>query len=116
VKLGPKLAKSAKGPQAELKHIWPIVPGHPAQPGTWYARVDDAAALDAGRGRGCACIRWSWIRRAGRGSGWVGLRRGILHGRCGRNVDALPADKNRVVPEGALKVWRPRDGGRRGGR
>ena len=43
VKRDPKLAKSAKGPKAELKHIWQIVPGHPAQPGTWYAGVDDAA-------------------------------------------------------------------------
>jgi hypothetical protein len=25
-----------------LKHIWQIVPGHPSQPGTWYAGVDDA--------------------------------------------------------------------------
>jgi len=28
---------------AKLKHIWQIVPGHPSQPGTWYAGVDDAA-------------------------------------------------------------------------
>lgn len=33
----------AKGSKAELKHIWHIVPGHPSQPGTWYAGVDDAA-------------------------------------------------------------------------
>ncbi len=36
----PRLAKGTKG---ELKHIWQIVPGHPSQPGTWYAGVDDAA-------------------------------------------------------------------------
>lgn len=40
VKRDPKFAKTAK---AELKHIWQIVPGHPSQPGTWYAGVDDAA-------------------------------------------------------------------------
>lgn len=40
VKRDPKFAKNAK---AELKHIWQIVPGHPSQPGTWYAGVDDAA-------------------------------------------------------------------------
>lgn len=28
---------------AALKHIWQIVPAHPARPGTWYAGVDDAA-------------------------------------------------------------------------
>jgi hypothetical protein len=40
VKLDPKFPKTSK---AELKHIWQIVPGHPAEPGTWYAGVDDAA-------------------------------------------------------------------------
>ena len=40
VKRDPKFAKGAK---AELKHIWQIVPGHPSEPGTWYAGVDDAA-------------------------------------------------------------------------
>ena len=35
--------KFPKGANAELKHIWQIVPGHPSQPGTWYAGVDDAA-------------------------------------------------------------------------
>lgn len=36
----PKFPKEGK---ATLKHIWQIVPGHPDQPGTWYAGVDDAA-------------------------------------------------------------------------
>lgn len=27
---------------SKVKHIWQIVPGHPSQPGTWYAGVDDA--------------------------------------------------------------------------
>lgn len=40
VKSAPKFTKGAKG---ELKHIWQIVPGHPSEPGTWYAGVDDAA-------------------------------------------------------------------------
>ena len=31
-----------EGSKFELKHIWQIVPGHPTQPGTWYAGVDDA--------------------------------------------------------------------------
>ena len=40
----PKLPeKTGGGVKAELKHIWQIVPGHPSQPGTWYAGVDDAA-------------------------------------------------------------------------
>jgi photosystem II stability/assembly factor-like uncharacterized protein len=32
-----------EGSKFELKHIWQIVPGHAAEPGTWYAGVDDAA-------------------------------------------------------------------------
>jgi hypothetical protein len=31
------------GSAFELKHIWQIVPGHPGEPGVWYAGVDDAA-------------------------------------------------------------------------
>lgn len=31
------------GSGTEVKHIWQVVPGAPAQPGTWYAGVDDAA-------------------------------------------------------------------------
>ncbi len=33
----------AEGSEAKLKHIWRIVPGHPSEPGTWYAGTDDAA-------------------------------------------------------------------------
>lgn len=40
---GAKKGKGAEAVEAELKHIWQIVPGHPAEPGTWYAGVDDAA-------------------------------------------------------------------------
>ncbi len=40
VKRDPQMPDDSK---AELKHIWQIVPGHPSQPGTWYAGVDDAA-------------------------------------------------------------------------
>lgn len=36
----PRFAEGATG---TLKHIWQIVPGHPSQPGTWYAGADDAA-------------------------------------------------------------------------
>lgn len=36
----PKFGPNSKG---ELKHIWQIVPGHPAEPGVWFAGVDDAA-------------------------------------------------------------------------
>ena len=40
VKRDPKFPEGSK---YELKHIWQIVAGHPAQPGTWFAGVDDAA-------------------------------------------------------------------------
>jgi photosystem II stability/assembly factor-like uncharacterized protein len=49
VKAGP--AYSAKS-GFELKHIWQIVPGHPSEPGTWYAGVEEAglfASRDDGR-------------------------------------------------------------------
>jgi photosystem II stability/assembly factor-like uncharacterized protein len=36
----PRFPPDAK---TEVKHIWQVVPGHPSQPGTWYAGVDDAA-------------------------------------------------------------------------
>lgn len=40
VEKDPRFPARAK---TEVKHIWQIVPGHPSQPGTWYAGVDDAA-------------------------------------------------------------------------
>lgn len=216
VKRDPKLAKSAKGVKAELKHIWQIVPGHPSQPGTWYAGVDDAALFvsrddgDTWReltgltrhpsrprwtpGFGGLCLHsivvdavdanriWVGISSAGifrsddGGETWTrrneGLhnvapgflkdddmgrcvhklvadprRPGVLHlqyhggvftsddaGDSWRRISAglphdfgfpmaattrgdlfvvpLLADDNRVVPDGALKVWRNRNGGR----
>lgn len=35
--------KFPEGSAFELKHIWQLVPGHPSEPVTWYAGVDDAA-------------------------------------------------------------------------
>ena len=211
VKRDPKFAKDAK---AKLKHIWQIVPGHPSQPGTWYAGVDDAALFvsrDDGDtwseltgltshptrpiwapGFGGLCLHsvvvdptnplrlWVAISAVGvfrsddGGKNWTlcndGLPNtvpGFLKEPCGRCVHKLVldpakpgalvlqfhggvfksdnagdtwtrisaglphdfgfpmaatlrdlfvvpllADNNRVVPEGKLKVWRSRDGGR----
>ena len=203
------------GPEAKLKHIWQIVPGHPAEPGTWYAGVDDAGLFvsrDDGRtwseldgltrhvtrpnwvpGNGGLCLhtilvdptnsRRLWVaisavgvfRSEDAGASWTlcntGLRNvapdfikaegmgrcvhkmaldphqpGVLyqqfHGGVFKSTDAgdtwtsiahglpsdfgfpivatprgslfvvpLVADENRVVPGGALKVWRSRDRG-----
>ena len=212
VKLDPKFPKNAK---AELKHIWQIVPGHPSEPGTWYAGVDDAALFvsrdDGGTWReltgltkhptrprwtpgfGGLCLHSIVVDAANPRRLWVGisavgvfrsddagetwqLRNEGLHnvapefikdddlGRCVHKMVADPvtpgvlhlqfhggvftsanggdswqrisrglpndfgfpmaatprdlfvvpliADDNRVVPNGALKVWRSRDRGR----
>lgn len=206
----------AKGTKAELKHIWQIVPGHPSQPGTWYAGVDDAALFvsrDDGRtwdelagltnhptrprwmgGFGGLCLHSIVVDRDNPRRLWVGISAvGVfrsddagetwklcnegLHnvapdfiqdedlGRCVHKIVADPtrpntllmqfhggvfksengaeswtrisnglphdfgfpiamtqrgdvfvvpliADENRVVPDGALKVWRSRDQGK----
>jgi len=212
VKRDPKFAKTSK---AELKHIWQIVPGHPSQPGTWYAGVDDAALFvsrDDGDtwkeltglskhptrprwmpGFGGLCLHsvvvdptnpdrlWVGISAVGvfrsddAGETWKPCNRGLpnmmpdltggaeigrcvhklvvdptqpgalalqFHGGVFRSLDAgdswtrisaglphdfgfpmaatardlfvvpLLADNNRVVPDGALKVWRSRNRGR----
>ncbi len=212
----PAFKRNPKGVKAELKHIWQIVPGHPAEPGTWYAGVDDAALFvsrdDGGTwdevtgltrhptrpqwmpGAGGLCLHsivvdptnplrlWVGISAVGvlrtddGGATWrvcnaglpsftpdfvagtdVGrcvhklmldpVRPGVLHqqyhGGVFRSEDGgdswvrvsaglphdfgfplavtrrrdvfvvpLVADANRVVPDGALKVWRNRNGGR----
>jgi len=209
----PRLAKGTKG---ELKHIWQIVPGHPSEPGTWYAGVDDAALFvsrDDGRtwdevtgltshptrpdwvpGFGGLCLHSILVDPANPKRLWVGISavgvfrsddtgktwklcnqglhnvapefiKGTDMGRCvhkmvldparpgtlamqfhggvfksenagdswtrisaglphdfgfpmaattegGLFVVPLLADNNRVVPDGALKVWRSRDQGR----
>ncbi len=203
------------GPQAKLKHIWQIVPGHPSEPGTWYAGVDDAALFvsrDDGRtwneldgltrhptrpqwtpGNGGLCLhtilvdpanpRRLWVaisavgvfRSDDAGANWKLCNHGLhnvapdfikdegmgrcvhkmvldpeksgalylqFHGGVFKSADGgetwtsiaaglpsdfgfpivatprgslfvvpLVADANRVVPEGALKVWRSRDHG-----
>ncbi len=212
VKRGPA---NPTGPQATLKHIWQIVPGHPAEPDTWYAGVDDAGLFvsrDDGRtwteldgltrhptrphwppGNGGLCLhtilvdpsnpRRLWVaisavgvfRSEDSGASWQlcntdlhnvapafikaenmgrcvhkmaldphapGVLYQQFHGGVFKSTDAgdtwtsiasglpsdfgfpivatppgslfvvpLQADQNRVVPDGALKVWRSRDRG-----
>lgn len=213
VERDPQFAPGAPG---ELKHIWQIVPGHPSEPGTWYAGVDDAAIFvsrDDSRtwseldgltrhptrprwvpGFGGLCLHSIVVDRENPRRLWVGIsavgvfrtddggaswklcndglpnvapefikdpemgrcvhklaadptRPGVLymqfHGGVFKSEDAaehwtrisdglphqfgfpmavtprgdvfvvpLLSDENRVVPEGALKVWRTRDQGR----
>jgi photosystem II stability/assembly factor-like uncharacterized protein len=210
----PRFAEGATT-KAELKHIWQIVPGHPSEPGTWYAGTDDAALFvsrDDGRtwdeltgltnhptrprwlpGFGGLCLHSIVVDRENPRRLWVGIsavgvfrsddagvtwklcnhglhnvapefikdedlgrcvhkivgdpvRPGVLHmqfhGGVFKSEDAaetwtrisaglpndfgfpmaatprdlfivpLIADSNRVVPDGALKVWRSSDRGR----
>ncbi|MBI4623336.1 MAG: exo-alpha-sialidase [Verrucomicrobia bacterium] len=213
VERDPRFAEDAA---AKVKHIWQIVPGHPSQPGTWYAGVDDAALFvsrDDGRtwseltgltshptrprwapGFGGLCLHSVLVDPADPRRLWVGIsavgvlrsddagetwklrneglhnvapafipdpdmgrcvhkmvldpaRPGVLalqfHGGVFKSDDAgdswtrisnglphdfgfplaathggdlfvvpLLSDENRVVPDGALKVWRSRDAGR----
>lgn len=206
----------AEGSGFKLNHIWQIVPGHPSQPGTWYAGVDDAGLFvsrDDGRtwtelsgltshptrprwtpGFGGLCLHSVLVDPANPQRLWVGIssvgvfrsedggvtwklcntglhnvapgfitdpdmgrcvhkmvhdpvRSGVLftqfHGGVFKSGDGaetwtrisnglphdfgfpmavsrrgdlfivpLLSDENRVVPEGALKVWRSRDEGR----
>lgn len=217
VERAPKLAETTEGGvKQELKHLWLIVPGHPSEPGTWWAGADDAALFvsrDDARtwtevrgltahatrprwvpGFGGLCLHSIVVDRENSKRLWVGISAvGVfrtddagatwklcnegLHnvapefitdpemGRCVHRMVADPvkpgvlwmqyhggvfksengaeswtrisaglpndfgfpmavtrrgdvfivpllSDNNRVVPDGALKVWRTRDGGR----
>jgi photosystem II stability/assembly factor-like uncharacterized protein len=96
-----------EGASAELKHIWQIVPGHPSQPGTWYAGVDDAALFvsrDDGKtwteldGLTCHPTRPRWV------PGFGGL--------CLHSILVDPTNPLRLwVGISAVGVFRTDDGG-----
>lgn len=96
-----------EGSVAGLKHIWQIVPGHPSQPGTWYAGVDDAGLFvsrDDGR---------TWSELTGLTSHptrprWVPGFGGL----CLHSVLVDPTDARRLwVGISAVGVFRSDDGG-----
>lgn len=105
VKRDPKFARGAK---AELKHIWQIVPGHPSEPGTWYAGVDDAALFvsrddgetwDEVKGLTKHPTRARWMPGAG--------------GLCLHSIVVDPTNAQRLwVGISAVGVMRSDDGGK----
>ena len=107
VKRDPKFAKTTKGPAAELKHIWQIVPGHASQPGTWYAGVDDAA-LFVSRDDGETWSELKGLTRHPTRPRWVPGFGGL----CLHSIVVDPANANRIwVGISAVGVFRTDDGG-----
>ncbi len=108
VKRDPKLAKSAKGVKAELKHLWQIVPGHPSQPGTWYAGADDAA-LFVSRDDGDTWSELTGLTRHPTRPRWMPGFGGL----CLHSIVVDPANAQRLwVGISAVGVFRTDDGGK----
>ena len=104
VKRDPKFAKGSK---AELKHIWQIVPGHAAQPGTWYAGVDDAA-LFVSRDDGATWDELTGLTSHPTRPRWMPGFGGL----CLHSVLVDPTNSQRLwVGISAVGVFRSDDGG-----
>jgi photosystem II stability/assembly factor-like uncharacterized protein len=102
-----KSAKNAKGPKAELKHIWQIVPGHASQPGTWFAGVDDAA-LFVSRDDGETWTELTGLTAHPTRPRWMAGFGGL----CLHSIVIDPADGRRMwVGISAVGVMRTEDGG-----
>lgn len=107
VKRDPRIAKKPKGTAAEVKHIWQIVPGHPAQPGTWYAGADDAA-LFVSRDDGETWDELTGLTRHPTRPRWTGGFGGL----CLHSVVVDPTNPLRLwVGISAVGVFRSDDGG-----
>lgn len=96
-----------EGSQAELKHLWQIVPGHPSQPGTWYAGVDDAA-LFVSRDDARTWAELDGLTRHPTRTRWVPGFGGL----CLHSVLVDPTNPQRLwVGISAVGVFRSDDGG-----
>jgi photosystem II stability/assembly factor-like uncharacterized protein len=95
------------GSSFELKHIWQIVPGHPAQPGTWYAGVDDAGIFTS-RDDGQTWSELSGLTSHPTRPRWVPGFGGL----CLHSVLVDPTNARRLwVGISAVGVFRSEDGG-----
>ncbi len=95
------------GPEAKLKHIWQIVPGHPSQPGTWYAGVDDAG-LFVSRDDGQTWSELAGLTTHATRPDWVPGFGGL----CLHSVLVDPTNPLRLwVAISAVGVFRSDDGG-----
>ncbi len=104
VKRDPAFAKDAT---AKLKHIWQIVPGHPSQPGTWYAGVDDAA-LFVSRDDGETWSELTGLTTHATRPRWMGGFGGL----CLHSIVVDPANAKRLwVGISAVGVFRSDDAG-----
>ncbi len=95
------------GPNAELKHIWQIVPGHPSEPGTWYAGVDDAG-LFVSRDDGRAWTELDGLTRHPTRPNWPPGNGGL----CLHTILIDPSNRRRLwVAISAVGVFRSDDAG-----
>lgn len=104
VKQDPKMAE---GSEAELKHIWQIVPGHESEPGTWFAGVDDAA-LFVSRDDGDTWDEMMGLTSHPTRPRWVPGYGGM----CLHSIVVDPGNAKRMwVGISAVGVFRSEDGG-----
>ena len=97
----------AEGATAEVKHIWQIIPGHPSQPGTWYAGVDDAA-LFVSRDDGLTWIELTGLTSHPTRPRWTPGFGGL----CLHSVLVDPTNARRLwVGISSVGVFRSDDGG-----
>ncbi len=93
--------------EAKLKHIWRIVPGHPSQPGTWYAGTDDAA-LFVSRDDGETWDELSGLQAHPSRPMWMPGAGGL----CLHSIVVDPQSPDRLwVAISAVGVFRSEDGG-----
>lgn len=106
VERDPRMADGA-ATKAEVKHIWQIVPGHPSQPGTWYAGVDDAA-LFVSRDDGRTWDELTGLTRHPTRARWVPGFGGL----CLHSIVVDAENPHRLwVAISAVGVFRSDDGG-----
>jgi photosystem II stability/assembly factor-like uncharacterized protein len=95
------------GPKAKLKHIWQIVPGHPSEPGTWFAGTDDAA-LFVSRDDGRTWRELDGLTKHPTRRHWAPGFGGL----CLHTIIVDPADARRLwVAISAVGVFRSDDAG-----
>jgi hypothetical protein len=92
---------------AKLKRIWQITPGHPSQPGTFFAGVDEAG-LFASRDDGVTWSEVTGLTRHPTREQWAPGNGGL----CLHTILIDPADAARMwVGISAVGVFRTDDGG-----